>query len=326
MSSADGRPVMVSLRARKMGELLMVVPALRALRRAFPDHTHVPAAEAHLLPLAAAIGAVDEVVACAGGSERLGTTPLPALCDGADLAVNLNGPGPRSHALLLAAHPARLMAFAHPDVTESADGPAWPAEAHDVWRWCGMLASFGVVADPTDLLIHAQPDPRLPSGDDVTIVHPGASSVARRWPVERYAEVARAEVAAGRRVLVTGSPPEVLEVERVVELAGLEPSADLCGTEVRELMALVAGAGRVICGDTSIAHLATATGTPSVVLFGPTDPARRGPPADRPWHRALWTCRTGDAEGRQPDPGLLQIDVDTVLAAIADLAPNPARA
>jgi ADP-heptose:LPS heptosyltransferase len=87
----------------------------------------------------------------------------------------------------------------------------------------------------------------------------------------------------------------------------------------------VAGAGRVVCGDTSIAHLATATGTPSVVIFGPTDPARRGPPVDRPWHRALWTGRSGDAEGREPDPGLLQVTVDDVLAALADLPANPSR-
>jgi ADP-heptose:LPS heptosyltransferase len=326
VSSFDDRPVMVSLRARKLGELLMVVPALRALRRAFPDHVHVLGAEAQLLPLVGAIGAVDEMVAVAGGPERLGTTPLPAQCLGADLAVNLNGPGPKSHRLLLAGRPQRLWAFAHPDVPESADGPLWPPVAHDVWRWCGMLSHFGVDTDPGDLGIAVPPDPALPHGEDVTVVHPGASSVARRWPAQRFAAVARAEVAAGRRVVVTGSPPEVLEVERVVEMAGLAPSADLCGTEVRELMALVAGAGRVVCGDTSIAHLATATGTPSVVVFGPTDPARRGPPADRPWHRAIWTGRTGDPEGRSPDPGLLQVTVDDVLAALADLPENPARA
>jgi ADP-heptose:LPS heptosyltransferase len=325
VSSFDDRPVLVSLRARKLGELLLVVPALRGLRRAFPDHVHVLAAEAHLLPLAASIGAVDEVVACAGGSERLGTTPLAPQCNGADLAVNLNGPGPKSHRLLLSASPQRLWAFAHPEVPESADGPPWPPEAHDVWRWCGLLAHFGVPADPDDLGITVAVDPALPHGDEVTIVHPGASSAARRWPAERFAAVARSEVASGRRVVVTGSPPEVLEVERVVEMAGLDASAAMCGTEVRELMSLVAGAGRVVCGDTSIAQLATATGTPSVVLFGPSDPARRGPPVDRSWHRSIWTGRSGDREGHEPDPGLLQISVDDVVAALADLPDNPAR-
>ena len=65
-------------------------------------------------------------------------------------------------------------------------------------------------------------------------------------------------------------------------------------------------------------HLATALGTPSVVLFGPTDPARWGPPEAGP-HRVLWAGRTGDPHGDRPDPGLLTITVDEVARAVASL-------
>src|SRR4029453_315150 len=92
---------------------------------------------------------------------------------------------------------------------------------------------------------------------------------------------------------------------------------------------LVAAADRVVCGDTGIAHLATALRTPSVVLFGPTSPALWGPPPHPPWHRALWAGTSGDPPGQLPDPGLLAIDVDQVTAALADLppaaTPGPAR-
>ena len=84
-----------------------------------------------------------------------------------------------------------------------------------------------------------------------------------------------------------------------------------------------------MCGDTGVAHLATALRTPSVVLFGPTSPALWGPPPDRPWHRALWAGTSGDPHGQRPDPGLLAIGVDQVTEALADLpeaaAPRPAR-
>src|SRR4029453_232522 len=58
---------------------------------------------------------------------------------------------------------------------------------------------------------------------------------------------------------------------------------------------LVAAADRVVCGDTGIAHLATALRTPSVVLFGPTSPALWGPPPHPPRHpppcpRPRWSC------------------------------------
>ena len=87
------------------------------------------------------------------------------------------------------------------------------------------------------------------------------------------------------------------------------------GLPILALAALVAAAGRVVVGDTGVAHLATAFGTPSVVLFGPTSPAAWGPPPGRR-HRALWAGRVGDPHGEQPDPGLLAIPVDEVLAAL----------
>ncbi|MDP8936461.1 MAG: glycosyltransferase family 9 protein, partial [Actinomycetota bacterium] len=90
-------------------------------------------------------------------------------------------------------------------------------------------------------------------------------------------------------------------------------------TDVLELAAAVAAAARVVCGDTGMAHLATALGTPSVVLFGPTPPHRWGPPPERPRHRVLWTGRTGDPHGARPDPGLLQIPVAAVLDALGHL-------
>jgi ADP-heptose:LPS heptosyltransferase len=156
-----------------------------------------------------------------------------------------------------------------------------------------------------------------------TLLHPGAGSGARRWPAERFAAVARAELADGRGVVVTGGPGEAALAVAVARSAGLPPSAVHAGrSDLLALVRLVAAAARVVCGDTGVAHLATALGTPSVVLFGPVSPARWGPPPDRPWHRALWHGRSGDPHARRPDPGLLAITVDEVLQALRDL---PAR-
>ncbi|MDQ3973416.1 MAG: glycosyltransferase family 9 protein, partial [Actinomycetota bacterium] len=95
-------------------------------------------------------------------------------------------------------------------------------------------------------------------------------------------------------------------------------------TSVLELACVVAGAERVACADTGVAHLATAVGTPSVVLFGPTPPSRWGPPADRPWHRVLWAGSRGDPHDGRPDAGLLGITVADVVQALAHL-PAPVR-
>jgi ADP-heptose:LPS heptosyltransferase len=94
-----------------------------------------------------------------------------------------------------------------------------------------------------------------------------------------------------------------------ISLAGLLSHAGL--------LALVGHARLLVCGDTGVAHVASATGTPSVVLFGPTAPSRWGPPVS-PRHRVLWSGTRGDPHGAAPDPGLLAIDVDAVLVMVAE--------
>lgn len=90
-------------------------------------------------------------------------------------------------------------------------------------------------------------------------------------------------------------------------------------TDLLGLAATVASAGRLVCNDTGVAHLATALGTSSVVLFGPTSPLRWGPPPERGCHIALWAGREGDPHGDAADPGLLEIEVPDVLEALGRL-------
>ncbi len=273
---------------------------------AFPDHHRVLAAPAALEPLVRLSATVHEVVDAAP------LAPLDPSLDGAEVAVNLHGRGPESHRVLLAATPARLIAFAHPDVPESADGPPWDAGEHEVRRWCSLLQAGRIAADPADLEV--QPPPHRRHG--ATVIHPGAASPARRWPAVRWADVARHEMAEGRRVVVTGSAAERVLATEVAERAGLPSDAVLAGrTDLLGLAATVAGAGVVLSGDTGVGHLATALGTPSVVLFGPTPPSLWGPPTDRPRHVALWAGEVGDPHATEPDPGLLRITVDDVLVA-----------
>ena len=323
--AVTGAPAVVVLRALGLGDLLTAIPALRALADAFPRHPRLLATPAVLAPLARASGAVDEVVPADGLGE-----PLDPRLHGAGLAVNLHGRGPESSELLAATEPRRLVAFAHPAVPASSQGPRWRPDEHEVARWCRLLEESGIAADPTRLDLELPPGPVPPGAQGATLVHPGAASPSRRWPPERFAAVARSELAQGRRVLVTGGPDEVALAGEVAERAGLPASAVHAGQGgVLTIARLVAAADRVVCGDTGIAHLATALRTPSVVLFGPVSPALWGPPPDRPWHRALWAGTSGDPHGRLPDPGLLAIDVDQVTEALADLpaaaAPRPAR-
>jgi ADP-heptose:LPS heptosyltransferase len=319
VTPGDGRPALVALRALGLGDLLAAVPALRALRRGFPGHRITVATPAPVHPLVALTGAADEM---------LDAAPLAPLAgvDRPEVAVNLHGSGPESDRVLLALAPRRLIAFACAGAGVP-DGPAWDDGEHEVARWCRLLRAHGIPADPGALDLPPPPlAPALAGLAGATVIHPGASSGARRWPAERFAAVARAEAARGRRVVVTGSAGERALAEAVAAGADLSADAVRAGrTDVLGLAALVAHAGRVVCGDTGVAHLATAFRTPSVVVFGPISPALWGPPADRPEHVALWAGRPGDPHADRPAEGLLAIGVGDVLAALARLDGRPGR-
>jgi ADP-heptose:LPS heptosyltransferase len=297
----------VVLRALGLGDFLTGVPALRAVRDAYPDADIALAAPATLSPVAALSETVNRVL------DTPPLAPLDRALHDADVAVNLHGRGPQSTALLLASKPRRIIAFTHPDLAATAGLPRWRAGEHEVSRWCRLLAEYGIPADPSRLRLRRPARPSPAPG--AVIVHPGAGSPARRWPPDRWAAVARALRADGHRVVVTGSGAERALAADVAGRAGIPAVDVLAGrTGLETLAALTADASLVLSGDTGLAHLAAAYGRPAVTLCGPVPPALWGPPP-RPWHAVLWAGGSGDPHGAVPDPGLLRITVSEVITA-----------
>lgn len=295
----------LALRALGIGDLLTALPALRALRRTFPQNQIVLAAPEPLRELVELIEAVD----------ALHPTPeLGALGwrrEPPAVAVNLHGRGPESLRDLMRTRPSALISHRHPDLP-AVPGPRWRPELHEIDRWCRLLAGFGIEADPTDLRLAPPPVP--PLAEAAVVIHPGAASPARRWPAERYARVANALQSEGHEVLITGGPGEADLGRSVAEAGGIAPQRVSSGrTGLARLAATIAASRLVVCGDTGVAHLATAFGISSVVLFGPTPPTLWGPP---PWerrHLALWTGRTGDPHDQIVHEGLLEIGAAEVI-------------
>lgn len=323
MALRNGDTILV-LRALGLGDLLAGVPALRGLRRAHPHARIVLATPERFSGLAKLTGAVDAVEPTTGlGRLRPMRTP-PAL------AVNLHGSGPESISDLLTLHPRSVLTHRH-DAFPTLPGPAWPADSHEVDRWCGLLEWAGIDCDADDLRI-SRPS-GFPDRSGLTVIHPGAAFPARRWPPERFAAVAAALHAQGHEVVITGDSHELDLARQVAAMAGLPDAAVLAGTlGLLGLIALISDCRLLVCGDTGVGHIATATAAPSVLLFGPTPPSRWGPRGNGP-HTVLWAGRSGDPHGAEPDPGLLELTVSEVLAAVDPLlqrtgvtAGYPARA
>ncbi|MGK8522721.1 glycosyltransferase family 9 protein [Nocardia asteroides] len=300
--------VLLVLQARGLGDLLTAVPALRALRRAKPHDRIALAAPQRLKPIVDLIASVDTLVPTAELSSFRWDAPPP------ELAVNLHGASAESLVTLAKAQPGRILSYRNAAFPELS-GPAWETDMHDVDRWCHLLEYDGIGADRRNLGL--VPPVSTTSRRDCVVVHVGAGAPARRWPPDRFAAVVRHLLVLGREVVLTGDEYERELALGIAARAGLPIGRVLAGElNLIDLAATVAEAALVICGDTGVAHLATAFGTRTVLLFGPTPPQLAGPPSHLIGrHAVLWSGRIGDPDADTPDPGLLQIGVAEVITA-----------
>lgn len=304
----DGRPEILALRALKLGDLLVAVPALKGLRRAFPEHRILYAAQEWLRPIVGLTDAIDDLLPTHGLDD-----PLPIEHGRIDLAVNLHGNGAESRGRLEDIGAKRRMGHRAPGW----DGPEWRDGVLERERWATLVSWHGVPADPLDCRLRV-PDEGSPAPDAV-VIHVGAAYGSRLWPVERFAEVAHTLAATGHRVLFTGSMKERPRALAVADAAGLSDDTVAAGNLPLDRFAgLIAGASLVISADTGAAHLASAYGRPSVILFGPAPASEWGPPPGP--HTVLTdeSLRLGETFSPTPDPALMAVTIDQVLAAAAD--------
>jgi lipopolysaccharide heptosyltransferase II len=310
-------------RALQLGDLLCAVPALRALRGAWPRAKicliGLPWAEDFVRRMPY----VDEFIEFPGFPGMPERAPdlaaWPAYLAevrrrGFDLAIQMHGCGVLTNSLTAALGIPHTAGFyvpgqegPHPDVAVP-----WPEHTAEVRRLLALAESIGApargehlelpilpeeaaawVALREELAIDAAEAPR-----GYICVHPGARLASRRWPAERFAAVADELADAGYRIVLTGSAAEAPLTAQVAAsmMSGCE---DLAGrTQLGTLAALVAQAEVVICNDTGISHVAAAMCTPSVVVCCGAD-AGRWQPLDTDRHQVLWHpvgCRPCDYE------------------------------
>ena len=304
----DDRPELLVLRALKLGDLLVAVPALHALRRAYPEHRLRYAAQ----------GWLAEALHLVGGFELLPThgldKPLAVEPGTVDVAVNLHGSGPESQDRIEAIR-ARLT-ISHGSGHRK--GPLWKPELHERERWARLVQWHGIEADPLDLRL--KPPPVRTLTPDATVIHVGAAYGSRLWPADRFALVASSLADAGHRIIFTGSGGERERALLVCRRAGLPDAAVVAGElTLAQFAAAVAEARLVISADTGAAHLASAFSRPSVVLFGPAPPEIWGPPPGPHVVLTRAELRRGDTFAADPDPAILGVAAQEVLDAVRGL-------
>lgn len=320
LPDADGAPELLALRALKLGDLLVAVPALNAVVRERPEHRIVLAVPGWLEPIADLVPGLDVLWPTPGLDHPLGIAPGRL-----DTVMNLHGNGPESRRALEQLDARVRLGHESPGWT----GPTWEDGVLERHRWARLATEHGMPADEGDISIDR---PCVPSpAPGAVVVHVGAFYASRHWPVDRFARVVRSFRDDGHRVVLTGSTAErarALDVAASAGLTDVEVAEHvLAGAiDLAQMASLVADAALVVSVDTGAAHLASAYSTPSVVLFGPAPPEEWGPPATGP-HVVLTDAasRVGDTFGSEPDPALLAVSAADVVSAGRDVLRRAVR-
>lgn len=286
------------LRPLQLGDLICATPALRALRHGFP--------QAHIdligLPWAREFvdrcsHLVDGFIAFPGYPGLPEREPdlrrLPGFFADVqsleyDLAVQLHGSGGITNPITAMLGARRMACFVkHGDWRpEQALAIPYPEDRHEVHRLLALVEALGAPGEGDEVEFPVTHGDRLElamalEGRDLpqpfAVVHAGSRALERRWPIERFAAVADGLARMGVGVVLTGTNEEAALVQSL-EAAMRAPATNLCGrTSIGALTALIARAGLLVSNDTGVSHIAAGVGTPSVVIFLTSEPARWAP-------------------------------------------------
>jgi ADP-heptose:LPS heptosyltransferase len=287
-----------------LGDLLCTVPALRALRSARPDLHVTLVTWAETAPVVARMARyVDRLVGFPGfpgiperEPQPSGWEPFLRELGPVDLAVQAYGDNAAANLACDRLGAPRVAGF-WPTSAPAAPPPGhlpYPHDRHEIRRHLDLVAHLGVsVAGPDaerlefplteqdraaaahlrrthDLHEHAY-----------AVLHPGATSASRRWPVERFAAVADELDSRGLRLVLTGVPTERDTTTAVARAARCDV-LDLTGaTSLGSLAMMLRDAAVVVANDTGTAHLGAAVGARTVTIFLSGDPLRWAYPSPR---------------------------------------------
>ena len=273
-----------------LGDAVMTLPALRAIKARFPGAKISVLTKGALAELYACEPAVDETLPYGGGFLPFVRLVRKLRKEKFDVAFVF----PRSFRATLAPFASRIprrVGFAgdarKPILTDVVPRDAHLMAGHRVAYYLELLRPFGDVPHATAPEIVPPAEARAWAQEHVAggpwaALNPGATyGKAKQWYPDRYIEIGKRLAARGFRVAVVGGPAEA-DLGRDVA-TGIGPKAlNFAGkTTIPRLAALLARCAVVVTNDTGPMHVAAAVGAPVVAIFGPTDPRTTRPFGDR---------------------------------------------
>lgn len=287
-----------------IGDAVMSIPALRELRRIFPDAKISLHTRAGVDGLFSDAAFIDEIVMFDKNRWAVKDVYDNAQFlreDSFDLAVLLPNSFESALTTFLTRIPRRF-GF-NKDVrglllTDPIAVPEWKNRRHEVFYYLHLIAEIErrmlggdtVAFDQTDVKVEISDERRSIARDLLKSAGAGSSekiialgigstnSRAKRWPIANYADLSdKLQTEFGAQVVLLGSKGDA-DVAAELHKRVSKPVIDLSGkTDIGEAAAILSVADLLISNDMGLAHVAAAVGTGTVVIFGPTNPETTRP-------------------------------------------------
>lgn len=279
------------VRLGALGDIVHAVPAAAAVRAAFPDARIDWLVEAKHRGMVDLVTVVDRVVTLDAATPA-GWIDVVRRLRPVRYDVALDFQGLMKSAVLARASGARrVVGFSLWHLREKSARPFYSdvgvrlqAEDHVIRKNLNLLTTLGIhTTDTIEFPLRHVTSPALDrvtrerGGRPFALINPGAAWPNKRWPAERFGDMAAfLREVRGLSSVVLWGPDEQAIAQAVVDAssgaARLAPP-----TTLADLLALSRAASLMVSGDTGPLHVAAAVSTPVVALFGPTDPLRNGP-------------------------------------------------
>jgi ADP-heptose:LPS heptosyltransferase len=299
------------LRANSIGDFLVALPALEALRAAYPAaRITLLGCDWHAAFLRGRPGPVDRVMPVPGSAGVRDDCPpaspreLAAFfrrqrAERYDLAIQLHGGGANSNPFTRRLG-ARVTAGSRAPDAEALDRwVPYRCFQHEIFRFLEVVGLVGaapvtltprIVATGEDRLEAERALPPDPAGRPLVVLHPGAADPRRRWPAGHFAQVARCLAERGCQVVACGGAGAA-DRELTAAVAAVAPVEDLGGRlSLGGLAGLLARCRLLVGNDSGPRHLAEAVGVPTVGVYWCGNLVNVGP-LTRTRHRVLTSWR-----------------------------------
>jgi ADP-heptose:LPS heptosyltransferase len=162
----------------------------------------------------------------------------------------------------------------------------------------GTFLEFPFLEEETEHFNIISKTLELPVGKYVCI-HPGARDPKRRWPAGNFALTGDHLAARGYTVVLTGSEDErplLEETAALMQRPAINTIAQLNHVSLGDLAGIIGHSRLLISNDTGVSHIAAALRIPSVVIFSPFSDRRRWAPLDNTLHRVIPFEEAADAD------------------------------